>query len=174
MGCGGMGSLKPREERRKTVLRARLRTDRGWSDVTIGNVSSRGLLIQCPSPLPRNSFIEVRHRNQCIVGRIVWTHGAKCGVRTQDIVDISGLLSQAPQKRRAPGEERRAAPRDQRRARPRAPEETAAASRRFARAFDWTIMVVAAGAAGAFMAEAAWAALGAPLAQVTTALSGAG
>ena len=170
-----MGSLKPREERRKTYLRARLRTDRGWSDVTIGNVSSRGLLIQCMTPLPRNSFIEVRHRNQCIVGRIVWTHGAKCGVRTQDLVDIAGLLSQAPQKRREPGEERRAAPRGrQLRVRPRAPEETAAASRRFGRAFDWAIMTLAAGAAGAFMAQAAWAALGAPLAKVTTALAGAG
>jgi hypothetical protein len=166
-----MGSLKPREERRKTAVRARLRTDRGWSDVTIGNVSSRGLLLLCVTPLPRNSFIEVRHHSVCIVGRIVWTHGVKCGVRTQDTVDIAGLLSQTPQKRRAPGEERRVARDRQLRARPSAPEETAAASRRFARVFDWTIMVVVAGAAGAFMAQAAYAALEAPMARVTTVLN---
>jgi hypothetical protein len=168
-----MGSLKPREERRKTVLRARLRTDRGWSDVTIGNVSSRGLMLQCTAPLPRNSFIEVRHRHLCIVGRIVWTHGAKCGVRTQDAIDMAGLLSHAPQKRRAPGEERRATRRDrQLRARPQDPAEIAAGSRRFARAFDWTIMVLAAGAAGAFMAQSAYAALAEPMTRVTTVLAG--
>jgi hypothetical protein len=170
---GSMGSLKPREERRKTVLRARLRTDRGWSDVTIGNVSSRGLMLQCMTPLPRNSFIEVRHRHLCIVGRIVWTHGVKCGVRTQDAVDIAGLLSQAPQKRRAPGEDRRATARDRQiRARSPEPGEIAEQSRGIARVFDWTIMVLAAGAAGAFMAQSAYAALAAPMARVTTVLAG--
>jgi hypothetical protein len=167
-----MGSLRPREERRKTVLRARLRTDLGWSDVTIGNVSSRGLMLQCMTPLQRNSFIEVRHRHVCIVGRIVWTHGVKCGVRTQDVVDIAGLLSHAPQKRRKAGEERRATPR-RRPLRAPLPDavETAAASRRFARAFDWTIMVIAAGAAGIFLAQSAWSVLDAPMTRATAALA---
>lgn len=165
-----MGLLKPREERRKTLLRARMRTEHGWLDVTIGNVSSRGLLLQCVEPQPRNSFVEVRHRNVCIVGRIVWTHGAKCGVRTQDAVDIAGLLSPAPQKRRAPEEDRRRAPRSAPPSRP-AVAETAEASRRFARLFDWTIVGLAAGVAGVFVALAAWSVLDVPLSEAVTALA---
>ena len=66
-----MGSVKPREERRNIFLRARLRSEHGWADVTIGNVSSRGVMLHCTAPLQRNSFIEVRHRSVCIVGRVV-------------------------------------------------------------------------------------------------------
>ena len=167
-----MSSLKPREERRKTLLHARLRSDAGWSDVTIGNVSSRGMMLHCASGLQRNAFVEVRHRGVCVVGRVVWSHGVKYGVRTQDVVDVPALLSPMPAKRPRPGEDRRRAPR---RSAPRlpgtSPGETAAASRRFARAFDWTMMMVAAVATSGFVAQYAWAALHAPVAQVTLALA---
>jgi hypothetical protein len=163
-----MSSLKPREERRKTFLRARLRSDAGWSDVTIGNVSSRGMLLHCASGLRRNAFIELRHRGACIVGRIVCSHGMKCGVRTQDAIDVPALLAQAPAKAARRGLERRASPP---RAAPRSPAEAAAASRRFARAFEWTIMVTAGVTGSGFVAQSAWAALHAPVAQVTMALA---
>lgn len=169
-----MGSPKPREERRNTFLRARLRSEHGWSDVTIANVSSRGLMLQCVAPLQRNCFVEVRHRHITIVGRIVWVGGPKCGVRTQDVIDVAGLLSQRPRQQRKPGEERRAMPRTST-PRPRAAvAERVEASRRFARVFDWAIVMLAGGAAAAFMAQSAWAALSQPLAQVGTALAGNG
>jgi hypothetical protein len=168
-----MGLLKAREERRNTFLRARLRTEHGWTDVTIGNVSSRGLMLQSVEPLQRNCFVEIRHGSACIVGRIVWARGPKCGVRTQDKVDVAGLLSRAPQKPAKPGEERRSAPRRPEARPARAPQEIAESSKRFARVFDWTIMMAAAGAAGVFMAQAAWTALDAPLARAEHALSGA-
>jgi hypothetical protein len=168
-----MGPVKPREERRTTFLRARIRTEHGWSDVTIANVSSRGLMLQSVRPLQRNCFVEVRHGTACIVGRIVWARGAKCGLRTQDAIDVAGLLSRAPAKRARAGEDRRAAPRRPHAARRPAAAEIAETSRRFARVFDWSVMVLAAGAAGAFMAQAAWAALDTPLARVESALSGA-
>ena len=168
-----MGQVKPREERRTTFLRARIRTEHGWSDVTIGNVSSRGLMLQATTTLQRNCFIEVRHGNACIVGRIVWARGVKCGVRTQDAVDVAALLSHAPAKRAKPGQERRSAPRQPEARKRPAAAEIAESSRRFARVFDWSIMVIAAGAAGALMAETAWAVLDAPLARAATALSGA-
>ena len=167
-----MGLAKPREERRPTFLRARLRTEHGWSDVTIGNVSSRGLLLQCTVPLQRNCFVEVRHGEACIVGRIVWARGAKCGVRTQDRIDVAGLLSHAPRKRAPAGTERRSATRPPEAPRRRAAAEIAESSRRFARTFDWTIMAFAAGAAGLFIVQTTWAVLDGPLARVETALSG--
>jgi len=169
-----MGLLKPREDRRKTFLRARMRSEHGWADVTIANVSSRGLMLQCVTTLDRNSFVEVRHRHVTIVGRIVWVGGTRCGLRTQDRIDLAELLSQAPAKPRQPGEERRTATRTAAFRRERPAGEIADASRRFARLFDWTIMVLAAGAAGAFMAQSAWRVLDAPLAMAGTAMANKG
>src|SRR3569623_2056164 len=131
VGCDNAprSSLKPREERRNSLLHARLRSDAGWSDVTIGNVSSRGMMLHSASGLQRNAFVEVRHRGVCVVGRVVWSPGVKYGVRTQDVVDVPALLSPMPTKRPRPGEDRRRAPR---RSAPRlpgaSPGETAAAS----------------------------------------------
>jgi hypothetical protein len=169
-----MGLLKPREERRKTFLRARMRSERGWADVTIANVSSRGLMLQCVAPVERNSFIEVRYCNVCIVGRVVWVGGWRCGVRTQDALDMAALLSQSPAQKRKPGVERRATARAQVAAPRGGIGEISDRSRRFARAFDWTIMVLAAGAAGAFMAQSAWVVLDASLQRARTALASNG
>jgi hypothetical protein len=163
---------KPREERKTILVSARLRTERGWSDVTIANVSSRGLMLQSVAPLRRNEFIEVRYRQTCIVGRIVWAGGARCGVRTQDDVDIAALLSHAPLKKRKPGMERRAAVRFAA-SRPAA-ERTAEASRRLARAFDWAVVAICGSTAAAFAAQIAYATLKAPLLQVGVALAGNG
>lgn len=164
--------LKQREERKAVFVRARLRTDEGWSDVTIGNISSRGLMLQAPVPLRRNAFIEVRYRHVCIVGRIVWVGGARCGVRTQDKVDVAGLLSRAPAKS-GPGEERRASARRAeapRRARPAA--ETADASRRAARLLDWAVVAIGGGAIAVLVGQLAYSALGTPFARVGAALAG--
>jgi hypothetical protein len=166
-----MTQLKPREERRPAFLRARIRTDHGWSDVTIANVSSRGLMLQASAELRRNCFVEIRHGRVCMVGRIVWTQGAKCGVRTQDAVDIAALLSHPSAARASPGEERRAVARRSPARRRPAAADIAESSRRFARVFDWSVMVIAAGAAGAFMAQSAWVVFDAPLTEVTSALA---
>jgi hypothetical protein len=168
-----MTSLKHREDRQRTFLRARMRSDSGWSDVTIGNVSSRGLMLQCTTPLRRNCFIEVQHREVCIVGRVVWSSDTRCGVRTQDAVDLSELLAQAPPRLRRAGEERRKRSRRLESLRVH-PGEVAEASKRFARAFDWTVMILAAGVAGVVMAHTAWTVLEEPVAQVGTALAGNG
>ncbi len=168
-----MGLLKPREERKPVFVRARLRTDRGWSDVTIGNVSSRGLMLQCTSPLRRNDFIEVRYQHVCVIGRIVWVGGTRCGVRTQDKVDVAGLLSRGSAKRRKPGEDRRAVVRKvERPHRARAPADTAESSRRMARLFDWAVVAIGGGAAAAFVAGIVYSALSAPLARIGVALAG--
>jgi hypothetical protein len=61
---------RAREERRTIFLKARLRTDAGWSAVSIGNISLRGLMFRAQTPPPRGSFIEIRHRSTTIVGRV--------------------------------------------------------------------------------------------------------
>lgn len=167
-----MGSPKPREERKTVFVRARLRTDQGWSDVTIGNVSSRGLMLQSTAALRRNEFIEVRYHHVTIVGRIVWSGGTRCGVRTQDCIDLAALLARAPAKPRKADQERRSAPRSV----PVRPAAVAIAekSRRRARVFDWAVVAIGGSAAAMFAARLAYSALDLPLAQIGGGLAGKG
>jgi len=163
---------KPREQRKTLFVRARLRTEQGWSDVTIANASSRGLMLQSPVPLRCNEFIEVRYRHVCIVGRIVWAGGSRCGVRTQDSVDVAAFVSRTPAKARKHGLERRTV---MRATAPRAATAQALeGSRRFARVFDWAVVAIGGSAAAAFVAQVAYSALDAPLARVGAALVGTG
>ena len=129
-----MQPRKPREDRRPVTVPARLRSETGWSDVTIANVSSRGMLLRCVAPPPQRAYIEVRHQGVCIVGQIVWINGARCGVRTQDLVDVAGLLSQGGRRALQPANDRRAAVRPIEPLRKRSPEERAEANRRASRA----------------------------------------
>ncbi len=75
--------MKQREPRRKVLVRARMRCGTGWGDVTIHNMSSRGLLATAPEEHRTGEVIEIRRIHQIIVGRIVWQNGPFFGVRTQ-------------------------------------------------------------------------------------------
>lgn len=153
------------------VLRARMRGSAGWSDVTICNVSSRGLMARCAAPPPKGDFIEIRHRSVCIIGQVRWSQNSRFGIRTQDRVEISALLAQASVPVTA--NERRTAPR---KAEPaaRRPDSTEAAeaSRRFARMFDWSAMGAILVAGGIVLADMAGTALREPLADARHALAG--
>jgi hypothetical protein len=168
-----MRPLKPREDRRTVAVPARLRSEAGWSDVTIGNVSSRGMMLRCVAPPPQRAYIEVRHQGVCVVGQVVWISGARCGVRTQDLVDVAGLLSQGARPARQPANDRRAASRPIEASRRPSPVERAEASRRFARLFDFAVVVAAATGAAAVAATAMFDAFSAPLSRTTEALASA-
>lgn len=166
-----MRTLKPREDRRPVTVPARLRSEAGWTDVTIGNVSSRGLMLRCVAPPPRRAYIEVRHQGICIVGQVVWISGARCGVRTQDRVDVESLLKQGrPQARRGSNDRRTASRRiempDQ-----RTPSERAAASRLIARTFEFAVVTAVAGTAAALAAMLMFDAVSEPLSKTTEALA---
>lgn len=166
-----MGSQQAREERRTIFLKVRLRGDDGWRDVTIGNVSSRGLMLRGVSLPPKGAFIEVRHRSVSIIGRVVWAHGSRCGVRTQDAIDVAALLSQSPVQPRKAQLERRQVTRVRHAPAPaHALAARAEASKHFARIFDWVLMATGGAFAAAAVAGAAAAAIEHPMGQVRTAL----
>lgn len=166
-----MGSHRAREERRTIFLKVRVRTDQGWRDVTIGNVSLHGLMLRGPSPPTKGEFIEVRHRSVCVIGRVVWSNGSCCGVRTQDIVDIDALLSQSPAQPRKPQIERRQAPRSRNQPPPaHLLASQIESSKRFARIFDWSLVAAGGALAAATLASAASSAMDQPMDQVRTAL----
>ena len=138
-----MGARKPREERIAILIRARMRGANEWCDVTICNYSSRGLMLRCMSAPPRGTIVEVRHRCECIIGRVVWSHGNRCGVRTRDPINLSSQAAASPGGPRRRGEERRNLSHRASHSGDRSRLiEKAYASRRFARAFDWWIIAI--------------------------------
>lgn len=156
------------------AIRARVRTDRGWGDVLIGNASSRGLMLQTPTPPARQSYIEVRHQTVVIVGRVVWTQGSQCGVRTQDRVDIPALLAPFPAAPRKPGEDRRRAKRPSAPSLKRKPTpgEMLARSRRLARRFEFGAIGLLVAGGGYLLATSVGEVLSRPIATTLAALTG--
>lgn len=89
----------------------RVRTDSGWVDATVRNVSSRGMMLHSLQPLRRNQFVEIMRGRARVVGRIVWSDDTGFGLQAQDIVDIPALLAQPQASGTVESTERRAAPR---------------------------------------------------------------
>lgn len=165
-----MQTLHPREDRKSVRIGVRVRTDAGWTDATIQNVSNRGLMLHSLRPLRRNDFIEVARGRHRIVGRVVWSQGAGCGLRTQDQIDIAGLLgnpgasSATPERRQKARVAASPAP-------VRSIEERARASRALGQSFERLMVLVVGAAVSMFAAGSAYEALASPLKQVEAALS---
>ena len=102
------------------MITARMRHGNAWSDASILNISSRGLLLHCATPPARGTYVEVRRGAHIIVGRVVWAKADRFGVRAQDRLIIDSLVANASPGRNpandagAPSTERRARPRPER------------------------------------------------------------
>ena len=159
--------MKPREPRQKVLIRARMRSDSGWSDACILNLSSRGMLVQAPQAPPRGTYLEIHRGSYCVVARVAWSKQHRFGVRSQDALVIDRLLGeQAPA---APAAKVGALVND-RRASVRTTQQQAERSRQRARTFEFLSAVVigltAAIAGFGVVAEV----LGAPMRAISTAL----
>lgn len=165
-----MGShLRTREERQALVLAARMLVEQGWQDVHICNVSSRGMMLRSASPPQRGTYVEIRHNQVCVVGRVVWAKGSAFGINSQDKIDIQGLLSGTPPARSRIIGERRAKPRGNTSVQMRVlPAEEA--SKIFARLFDWSAIALAVAAAAVALGSTTRTALEAPFAEARVAL----
>jgi hypothetical protein len=97
----GLG-FKPREARRKVLIPARMRSDAGWSDVCLRDLSSGGALVQSPNPPPPGSYIEIRRGSQVIVGRVRWRKERRFGIQAQGRIDIGALIEEPGVSRRTP------------------------------------------------------------------------
>lgn len=129
-------------------------------------------MLHTTRPLHSNEFIEVARGRSHIIGRVVWSDGAGCGLRTQDQVDIAGLLG----KPTAPGvlPERRQT--DRSKARPtrmRTSEEQAQINRALGQSFERLMVLLVGAAVSMFAASSAYHALASPLHEVEVALGGA-
>jgi len=154
-------TLSERKPRRNVWLKAHLRDERGWNDVVVGNISERGVMLKGRALPSRGSFVEIQYAGLLIVGQVRWSSGSRCGVRTQDVVCISGIsddLIEVP-KQTKPG----ALPIPHM----TNPEAAVQRSRAIARATNATLALLATLAAGALLAESVARSLGTPLEQVS-------
>jgi hypothetical protein len=121
-----------------------MRVADGWTDVTICNLSSRGLMAKCACPPRKGDYVEIRHRGASIVARVAWSHNARFGVRSQDAIDIAALLAESPLAPQKSGEERRVAERPRSAPRALSLHAQAERSRHQGRLFDWILVAAAA------------------------------
>ena len=82
-----------RERRRRVVMPARLRSNIGWTDACILNISSHGAMIQSARIEPRGSIVELWRGETVIVARVVWRDGARAGLETECALPVEQILS---------------------------------------------------------------------------------
>ena len=105
---------RKRDPRRKVAVAARMKVDSTWSDVTILNVSDRGLMLSASADVEPRSYVEIRKGSGlAIVGRVVWRRGRRIGIRAQDKVDVDTIThaTGSPYQPRTLADERRSAAR---------------------------------------------------------------
>jgi hypothetical protein len=164
-------SQHTREPRKPVQIGVRLKDDAGWSDAQILNVSSRGVMALCQDPPRRGSYVEIRRGTYVMVGRVAWTGADRIGVHVRERIVVEDLLLPV-----SPGRKTSRPPSDVQmrvcKRRKPSPDERAAASLRFARAFDFTaIAVIAIGLAVVASGVASHAFAG-PMADLELALKG--
>lgn len=151
-----MGQFTEREKRVLTRLEARLNYNGQWSDATILNVSSYGLMAQCDKPPKRCGFIELRRGQHVIVGQVRWTSERHFGCRTQQQIHLEGLMN-ANRNLSGNGNERRANNRHSRKYRASGlvtAEERQARSRYIGRFFEFASIAAVIAIAAFFTVDA--------------------
>lgn len=138
-----------REARRPVNLDARMRTERGWSDITIRNLSSGGFMAQTHMPPRRGYYVEVWRGEVCIVGYVVWSTGSRFGARSQATIDLPALIAKRATAIR--GTERRR--KDRRPYSPSpSPQAQAARARQIGRTVEFVVLGAAVAAAALLLA----------------------
>ena len=118
-----------------------------WTDITILNISSRGLMARATDVPAARSYVEIRRGpSTTIVGKVVWHDSRHFGIRTQDRIGIEMLSDGCSATRPDPAVERRARPRSSR----TDPSDAFARSRQKAALFQFAILALA-GIAGAIV-----------------------
>ena len=159
--------MRTRETRQPVRLRARMRTGQTWSDVTIRNVSSRGMLLSCDTPPPKGSYLEICGPATTLVGRAMWVSDNEFGVRVQDPIDV-------PSAARG-GKWRRADPETLQARNARATvavARSATASRSAGRLGEYSAIAIAVALAAMAAGYAVSAALGDPMRTIQRSLAG--
>ena len=164
-----VGDVKPRDERQKVMIRARMRSGVSWHDVCILNLSRRGLGIQAAAPPPRGTYVEIRRGREVVVARVMWAKGHRAGLHSQDAIAVRALLHDLPAN---DAELSPAYPKVERRHAPRSSARGHDDSRLAARAIEFACIGLVALMFGMTVFGTVRQALAQPIAQVSAALDG--
>jgi PilZ domain len=164
--------MKAREPRRRVMVAARLRTQDGWSDVLIRNISSRGMLIETGTVAPKDKYVELRSGPHAVIGRVAWRKNSQFGIQAQDRIDIDALASR-PSKPSASGppkadDDRRTTPRQQS---PETLMRTAERSRMIGRASQFAFIGLCVTGAALLIGNQVYDTLASPMRVVTARLA---
>ena len=158
-------AVKPREERQKVMIRARMRSGVSWHDVCVLNLSAHGVGIQAAEPPARGTYVEIRRGPHVIVARVAWSKGHRAGLRSQDPIFIQSIVKDTaaapPQVAGQPVERRRA---------PRTAQQGHDRSRWLGRAMEFVCFALVAGAVALTAFGSVEQALARPLSQISAAL----
>lgn len=166
-----MSFLKPREPRKSVSISVRVRSNFGWGDARVSNVSSRGMMIVSESAPPKGAYIEICRGPYSVVGRIVWANDHAFGIRSQDPIVFDHLFK-VPAQKRAQADERNSRIQEQiRKNRSPAPTENEAAHARRARIFDFIVITAIGVGFAIVVVDTAESFFSAPFKQASTTLS---
>jgi hypothetical protein len=162
--------LKQREQRRVVFLAAQLYTDAGCFEATICNIARQGLMVKCADPPSRGAFVELRCGAVNVVGQVMWSNGARFGLRSQDRIDMAALHAARSGKSKAPGGGKAKQQRVGAIGSSPAILATEEQSRHTARLLDWMFIALAGAAAAVFSASLIYSTFRAPMVEVHSAL----
>ncbi len=87
--------MQPRESRREVVIPAQMRSKKGWSDVTIRNISPYGMMLLAPFPPKPGTHVEVRRASLVLIGRVIWVKGKALGIQLIERLNFNAFLRAA-------------------------------------------------------------------------------
>ena len=161
--------MKAREERRKVMLRARMRDGIRWHDVCVLNMSTHGLGIQAAQPPARGTYVEICRGRQSVIARVAWSKGHRAGLRAQDVLSIAVFIDDSPAAETA--RPLFAGKPVERRIFQRSPDERHELSRLKSRSMEFACLTLIAGTLALATVGAVQQALATPLAKVSKSLN---
>lgn len=89
-----MPGEQAREPRRTTFLKVNIRSDHGWTEAIVCNISSHGMLLRGEGLPGRGSIIEIAGGSVAMAGQVRWSLAGRCGIRTREMIDLAALAGE--------------------------------------------------------------------------------
>lgn len=88
-----MAQSQTRAQRKTAFIKAHLRQGEDWLDITIGNISTSGLMAKCQKHPLLGTNIEIRRRGIVIKGQVVWSTPTRFGLRSFEQIDVDAVTA---------------------------------------------------------------------------------
>lgn len=90
-----MARPQARAPRKTAFIKAHLQDGGEWQDVTIGNISTSGLMAKSQANPPVGAKVEIRRRGMVVTGEVVWSLPTRFGLRSFRSIDVDALTADA-------------------------------------------------------------------------------